>query len=640
MPRWICILMLGLPSFVRASSPDPQVRTDHPWYPGELACSTFERLFRTQAELYERVTGRKVSTDEDKALASWYWRNLHYWHGEEGKCDLFGEGFEKSDWNREYWAGLFAHGFSLCGTTHSQWTAEMSALLGHCRGRAVGVSGHNSFEVYLTGGAYGAGKWALLDHDISTVIFDDAGRRLLGIGEIVPLIKTLKNPNYRPERQRGWRVAGLHDEDAGGVYTSFRAAEYLSGYAGPPPRVHLRAGESLRRYLRPGLEDGKTFVFWGMNYNTAGIPGPERSRTWVNQPGKMFGAKRDTGHVPGQARYANAVFTYVPDFAGGGYTQGVVSEDDQQVTFEFGSPYVIAATPGDDSKWGVYAKGARNGLVITATAPWQFRTQISTDRGVSWNEQPPHVSKGMWDLTDFVKGHYQYLLRFVGSRETLRRAGISIRTVCQCNANTIPHLKDGVNAITFESSGLAHVSAGPTLAQAAAHVVEGKVGSRSVTLEVAAPRGEKAVHVYAASWQASGNPPNPKDAYRIDTSTDGGKTWSAVVKDWRIQGRAPEPPDYWSQSFTWGDAPLADVAVPVRVRFTNTGGKSYRKVEAHLAYRPGATGPTSVTFAWKDKGGQARTATHTYPPGTNRDSSWKLDAGENVEATWVEYTAP
>src|SRR6185503_13913252 len=146
-------------------------------------------------------------------------------------------------------------------------------------------------------------------------------------------------------RQRGWRVSGLHDDDAGGVYTAFRSVEYLAGFAGPPPRVHLRKGESLRRYLRPGLEDGKTFVFWGMNYNTDGIPGPERSRTWVNQPEKMFGAKTGTGHHDGQARFANAVFTYRPNFDDGSYKEGVVSEDEQQVTLEFSSPYVIAATP-------------------------------------------------------------------------------------------------------------------------------------------------------------------------------------------------------------------------------------------------------------------------------------------------------
>src|SRR5688572_22776815 len=140
---------------------DPQVKTDHPWYPGELSCSTFERLFKTQAEAYERVTGRKVQSDEDKALASWYWRNLHYWHGEDGKGDCFGDGLDRGEPTRDYWTGLFAHGLGLCGTTHAQWTAEMNALLGHCRSRATGVTGHNSFEVYLTGGAYGAGRWAL-----------------------------------------------------------------------------------------------------------------------------------------------------------------------------------------------------------------------------------------------------------------------------------------------------------------------------------------------------------------------------------------------------------------------------------------------------------------------------------------------
>ena len=55
----------------------------------------------------------------------------------------------------------------------------MEALLGHGRGRGVGVDGHNSFEVFLTGGPYGDGKWALLDHDISTVVFDPDGGSLL-----------------------------------------------------------------------------------------------------------------------------------------------------------------------------------------------------------------------------------------------------------------------------------------------------------------------------------------------------------------------------------------------------------------------------------------------------------------------------
>ena len=44
------------------------------------------------------------------------------------KPDQFDQGFLKGDANREYWTGLFAHGYALCGTTHAQWCAEMNAL--------------------------------------------------------------------------------------------------------------------------------------------------------------------------------------------------------------------------------------------------------------------------------------------------------------------------------------------------------------------------------------------------------------------------------------------------------------------------------------------------------------------------------
>jgi hypothetical protein len=620
----------------RASVGDPQVKTDHPWYPGELSCSTFERLFATQAALYERATGRKVTTDEDRALASWYWRNLNYWHGEEGKCDLFGQGFQKTDWNREYWGGLFAYGFSLCGTTHAQWNAEMNALLGHCRSRSVGVVGHNSFEVYLTGGAYGAGRWALLDHDISTVMFAPDGGRLLSIPEVQAQIKTLANPRFKPERQRGWRVAGLHDDDAAGVYTQYNVAEYLAGYAGPPPVVQLRPGESVRRYVRPGLDDGKSFVFWGMNYKTAGVPGPERSRTWVNQPEKMHGATKGTGHKDGQARFANAVYTYRPNFADGGYRAGAVAEDDQQVTLEFRTPYVIAATPANDAKWGIYEKGARNGLVVSV-AKGAVAVRVSIDGGRTWSDEATASTDQPADLTDVVKGHNQYLLKLPAAA-TLKDAGLAVRTVCQTNVATIPHLHDGTNKVTFESSGLGLISAGPTQPQAEAKVVEGKIGSPAVTLELAPPRGEQAVKVYAASWQSSGAPPTPVK-YQIEYSLDRGQTWQPVVKDWQITRRQPEPPDFWSQSFAWGEIALPETAGPVRVRFRNDGRKPYRKVEAHLAYRVPNPSPTHVTFGWTDVSGQRRTASHTYAATPGKpDASWSFDAGAKVETQWVEYS--
>jgi hypothetical protein len=612
----------------RAGVGDPQVGTDHPWYPGELACSTFERLFATQAAVYQRVTGVRPRTDEHRALASWLWRNTHYAHAEEGAADLWGKGFTTGDLrNREYWTGLFSHGFGLCGTTHSQWVAEMQALFGHNRGRGVGVAGHNTFEVFLTGGAYGKGKWVLLDHDVSTVIFDDAGRRLLSIPEVKGNWKRLTDRAYRSDKQHGWLVCGLHPGD-GGVYSAYTTAEYLAGYAGPPPLVHLRKGETFRRYLEPGLADGKTFAFWGRNYNTAGVPGLERSHTWVNQPERMYRSRTGAGYRPGQARFGNAVFVYRPDFAGTAYREGVVDEGPRHVTFAFRSPYVIAATPASKKPWGVYQPGCTNGLVLRGKA--DCAVAVSTDDGKTWHDAGK-FRDGL-DLTDRVKGHQQYLLRLGTAAKALKGSGLTVTTVCQANPAVMPRLSDGGSQVRFQASNRAIVSAGPTLPHARAHLVEGRFDSPKVTLELSPPRGEPVLAVHAAAHVLSGSPPDPRVKYRIDVSLDGGKTWRAVVRDWSVTRRGDEPKDFWSQSFCWGDLALDPPARgPVRVRFGNSGGKAYARCEAHLVYRPAGGDATRVTFAWRDDGGP-RQASHTFAAA----GSWTVPTGKGVRTRWVE----
>src|SRR5439155_26110688 len=133
------LAVLAAAPVLHADTGDPQVKTDHPWYPGELAFSTFDRLFATEAVLFKRLTGNEPRTDEERALAALLFRLTHYWHGEEGAQNYWGKGFTEGgdNWTSEYWTGLFAHGFGLCGTTHVQWSAEMEKLLGHGRGRPV-----------------------------------------------------------------------------------------------------------------------------------------------------------------------------------------------------------------------------------------------------------------------------------------------------------------------------------------------------------------------------------------------------------------------------------------------------------------------------------------------------------------------
>ena len=625
---YCCLLFLGfaIPAFGEVG--DPQIKTDHPWYPGELAISTFDRLFTTQAEAYERATGRPVDSDESKALASWLWRNTHYWHGEAGRRDLWGEGLTqgKDMRLREYWNGLFGYGFGLCGTTHSQWTAELDHLLGHARGRGVGVAGHNSFEVFLQGGAYGSGRWALLDHDLSTVIFDESGRRLLGIGEVNQDVDRWINRGYKPERQRGWLVCGLHPSD-GNSYRKYAVAEYLAGYAGPPPMLRLRRGERMRRYFEPGLEDGKTFVFWGRNYNTEGIPGPERSRTWVNQPEKMHGSGNGTPHRNGQARFANVEYVYRPDFAGGDYREGVVGESANQVTFSFQTPYVIGATPPNDKPWGIYDDGCRNGLVLHGKA--NCPVSVSLDDGRVWST--PKTFKDGLDLTDLVKGRSHYWLRFGAGVRRLRNTGLAIRTVCQANVAVLPRLKDNGTTISFEASGKEVLSIGPELNRAKSYVTAGGFGQKEVTLSIKPNR--PVVGLYASAHVASGSPPNPKVRYYVEYSLDEGESWLPVVKGRTIPRRGDEPGDFWSQSFSYGSSAIrAKVGKPILIRFRNDGGKRYLRAEAHLVQATGQSDPVKVTYAWNDSSGEHQ-GSHVF----RTKGEWELQTGRQVRTRWVEF---
>jgi hypothetical protein len=593
---------------------DPQVRTDHPWYPGELAISTFERLFATQAAAYERATGNRVDSDEQKALAAWFWRNTHFWHGEAGGRDLWGQGLNqgKDRRLREYWNGMFGYGFGLCGTTHSQWTAEFEHLLGHGRGRGVGVAGHNAFEVFLQGGAYGpTGSWALLDHDLSTVIFDDSGRRLLGLGEIQNGVERWIDRGYKPDRQRGWLVCGLHPAD-GASYRKYAVAEYLAGYAGPPPMVHLRRGERMRRYFEPGLDNGKTFVFWGRNYRTDGIPGPERSRTWVNQPESMHGSKNGTAHRNGQARYANVEYVYHPE-----------PRALKNAVIKFQTPYVIAATPPNDQPWGIYDAGCRNGLVLNGSS--NGTVEISLDAGRSWVPGGKMIN-GL-DLTDIVKGRSQYWLRFSGGTPV----GLVIRTVCQANVAVLPRLKDQGTTIRYEASGKSVLSLGPELELAKTFVTSGAFGEKAVTLTVTPENPAVGLHVTA--HVASGSPPDPSVRYQIEYSLNGGVTWLSLVKDWTIPRRGDEPGDHWSQSFCYGFSEIvAEADEPILIRFHNDGGKRYLRAEAHLIQEVGKPDPVKVTYDWNDAKGRQRKS-HVF----DSKGAWRLSTGRNVRTRWVEF---
>src|SRR5262249_22461912 len=191
-----------------------------------------------------------------------------------------------------------------------------------------------------------------------------------------------------------------------------------------------------------------------------------------------------------------------------------VSEDNSQVTFEFVTPYIIAATPSGTGAWGVYEPGCRNGLVLQGKGG--VAVSVSVDRGGSWAECGK--LHGTLDLTDQVKGRRQYWLRLHAPGARLGECGLVITTVCQANGAVMPRLSEGGSKVTFEASGTAVVSAGPNRPQAARHVVAGSFDSPTVTLGLSTPRGEPARAGYAAAHVMSGSPPDAKGRYRIQDS--------------------------------------------------------------------------------------------------------------------------
>jgi hypothetical protein len=649
---------------------DPQLMSDHPWFPGELSCSTFERLFATQASLYKRATGLNADTDQDRAIASWYWRNLNFYHNYTPREHYWGypdliETEDNRDVVREYWNGLFSYGFALCGTTHAQYTAEMQYLLGHARARTVDVTGHTSFEVFLKDAQYGPkGDWAVLDHDTSTIVFDDpkSPRRLLNHWDIaysskapeaVPRteseLESLLDNAHAPEGNRGWYKSGLYyprentdarDSDAMGTYNHVRSSASLSGYASAPPMVALRRNETLRRYLQPGL-GSKQYVYWGPNMQReAGIPGPGRDRTWASEPERMYRAERDTETEP-VAHYGNAVYTYRPDFLDGSYRDAVISEDDKSVTFYFHSAYVIAATPAKANAqelWAAMYPGASNGLVITGQRA-DCTVQVSTDHGNTWSNPVAMAPKAQVDLTDEVKGRHAYLLRLNAPLEKLASMDIDIRTVCMANDRLMPHLKSQGSTITYQWSGKAVFSVGPSKNLAATYVTDGGFGTDHVEMTIPAPAGSRILAVYSMA-QVSSEHSDENIRYDIDCSTSRDSSWLPIVEDWRVEKHGYQMPETSSLSYCYGNRELSEPAEEVTVRFSNDGQVKYERAEVHVVYQVSRRQPLRVIFGWTESEasqGLPKTASHVFKADSESQAlTWTIPTADVVETNWVD----
>ena len=448
-----------------------------------------------------RHAGRTVSarhrqtpkTDEDKALASWLWRNTHYFHGEEGAEDLWGQGFTKGGdlRTREYWTGLFAHGFGLCGTTHSQWVAEMDALLGHGRGRGVGVDGHNSFEVFLTGGAYGDGKWALLDHDLSTVIFDADGHALLSIardrrrtGSGSPTASSSRT------KQHGWLVCGLHPDD-GGVYRSATTSPSTS----PATRPAADGPPAPRRDAAP-LPRSRAWRTARRSSSGAATTTPAASpaRSGSHDLGQPAGEDVRLARRRRLQARAGALRQRRLHLQAGLRRPATTAKASSRRTtgtsiFEFYTPYIIAATPAERQAVGHLRAGlpqrpgaARQGRLCNVSALDRSGRDLAGLRHVRRRPGPDRPRQGPPAVLAALRTPGRSSWQKSGPDDHDRLPGEPV-------AHAAAEGRRQRGAVSRRPGGRS-CRRGRTCRRPQAHVVAGKFGTPAVTLELATPRGE------------------------------------------------------------------------------------------------------------------------------------------------------
>jgi hypothetical protein len=630
----------------RAGVPDPQIQTDHPVYRGELSCSTLERTVGEAYRVFEERYGHWPASETEKLVALWIWQCEHHMHNLDPL--VFG-GLDHPDALQDGWMetrdrslGQFSFGFSLCYTIHAQFSALVGYALGDLkRTSCPDVPGHTSFEAYVDG------KWAMADMTTGMMSFDDAGRPM-SILEIIPHVigggegERIWTSDPRRTGFGAFRVTPFGDN--WDVYKAKFSDQKLFGYDAFPIVYVLRPGETFTRFLEPGLDDGKTWAFWGSDYyrhDKKGQHGPYRNVTFLDDP--PVGLNREGR---GHARYSNGVFEYAPSLEDGSYRQGLWNGAGRtgvefregalrptgnvaELIFEHYSPYVIAARSarGGARVWNVRQEECLDGAVISGKAEGELRVAISIDAGQTWAHAGLARGDFKIDFTDIVKGRHFYLLR-VSLPEQSGLVDFRMRTVTQVARAVFPRLKDGGTTVSYRSSGRAALHGGPSqaLAERFRHTAAETTGYRVYRIPTPGP-----VRSAAGAARCEGEGELPWGPWSVEFSLDAGQTWIGGVSGLTLTPAESQ----WGGgrfAYAWAQKEFTGDSREVWVRF---GRGKIRAAEVYVTYETANDSDLEVSFGWVE-GSRIRNHYHRIGRGKSQDT-WEVPTGENIGTKWVRF---
>lgn len=641
---------------------DPTLRTDHPQYAGEGAFQTIEDCATFAAQ--------GATTPQDRALAMYQWLLTHQWHlvspQEPNMPGEVPDTRRSDDYEQMVYdanRARFSYGYGLCGTVHSWNEPYWKALGMNARRRAF--PGHTNSEIEYDG------SWHAFDTDMAGLVFRHDGV-VAGYEDIVKDPSLILNakppipcypfawPNDFQTMEQGWREVAK-----GANWYKM----YNSGYAAHPAIVHLRSGETFTRYFdRDHFGGPSQRLFW---HHEPG--GPTRDWTFANR-----GVPEHRGpqsNCRSLATYCNGEFVYQPELWTDQFREGIVQATSNVVgvpkgkarlqasdggeascTFSHFSPYVICGDPEDDAN--PMTAHATEGFVVEGLAIGQVRCQVSADQGQTWHDVGELRGLFQKDLTDFVKGHYGWYVRFAwsGTSGLDRIRFVTVTQVCQ---TIYPRLKPDGSRVVYQCASRAVTPVLPNFGLSEAALELGEVKDlRSANVRYV-PRTRNSRYVYQTTNNKPGHvvfkieaprelveisaaarfgirvPPPEGSDFRMELSTDGGKSWQPLA-------RAEIPADNeYSSGWMSGRLPIRGESKSALLRVhLYAGGHATGLIElqAYGIYRTEPPQPVTITYSWKENG-STKSHREQLPANTTRHE-FVVPTGPQIVDDFVRFELP
>ncbi len=418
----------------------------------------------TSIESFVKTATRGCKTDREKMIALWAAitrRPYYHW------CEA-----------RENPEGITELGvvydpmtaFNVYGTVICYQVADLLANLGDAAGiktRTREVPGHKLTEAFYDG------RWHLFDaqYDLQSYFVADDGKTIIDLAELCKdADKYINKPRFPSD-------PFFQFDKHGGKFWPWETKKYVIEkfyHPGVPAKAdvyvpYISRGYTVHLDLRRGEKLVRHFTNQGKWYCPE-----EFVARWSKDPTQRW--VLDGPHDPRNPKntYANGELIYDPDWAAAEtnfldglhrgknfvLTKGTVYPQGRgscEVVFRVQSPYLLVGNPGElkvdgDSRDGAIfqadflRKGHDDGNAVA----------VSVDNGITWMEvwRNPMRSKRTvrLDLTRFVEGRYEYLVRVSLKAGAPQGAGVSalkMRNALFLSPVPLPAVKPGSNRFAF-----------------------------------------------------------------------------------------------------------------------------------------------------------------------------------------------